>query len=219
MNPGQFASAVRTELQQLSDSDLARPMAACMKGQFAFLGIKTPARRAATRPLISAQSTDLVACAQALWELPFREYQYVACDLLQRRADMLPRSSLPSILKLVTRKSWWDTVDPLSKVAGAIVMNFPDLAARVDGLATHSNMWLRRVAILQQLGYGKRTNADRLFSICLANATDPEFFIRKSIGWALREYARHDPAAVRRFLKQHHETFSALTLREAGKHL
>lgn len=219
MHPRRFASEIRKALEPLSDPALAGPMAAYMKDRFVFLGIKTPARRAATRPLISRQCADILACAQALWTLPFREYQYVACDLLQRHAGKLPQSSLPAVLKLATRKSWWDTVDSLSKVVGTLVANFPDLAARVDGLATHQNMWLRRVAILQQLGYGKRTDAERLFRICLANAGDPEFFIRKSIGWALREYARHDPAAVRRFLRQNDGTFSALTLREASKHL
>ena len=219
MTPGKFASEIGKELAQLADPTLAVPMAAYMKGRFVFIGIKTPARRAATRPLISKQSADLVESAQALWALPFREYQYVACDLLQRHAGKLPRSSLPSVLRLATRKSWWDTVDPLSKVVGTLAKNFPDLAARAEKLADDDNMWLRRVAILHQLGCGARTDSKRLFRICLTNAADPDFFIRKAIGWALRDYARHDPAAVRRFLKQHEGALSSLTLREAGKHL
>ncbi len=80
-------------------------------------------------------------------------------------------------------------------------------------------MWLRRIAILHQLGYGAGTDVERLTRICLANAADPEFFIRKAIGWALREHAHHDPDFVRRFLKRHGAEFSPLTVREAGKHL
>lgn len=219
MAPKQFSAAIQSALAPLADPAKAGPMAAYMKGHFAFLGIKSPERRAATRGLIRDQKDSVIECAETLWALPYREYQYVACDLLERHAKALPASALPRVLKLVTAKSWWDTVDALAKVVGALAQADPKLVPRVETLATHENMWLRRVAILHQLGYGTGTDFGRLTRICLSNAADPEFFIRKAIGWSLREYAHHDPGAIRRFLKQHGAKLSPLTIREAGKHL
>lgn len=219
LTANQFAAAVQAAIVPLADPANAAPMAAYMKGHFLFLGIKTPVRRAATRTLIRDQHETVVGSAEALWTCPEREYQYVACDLLAKHAAALPASALPKVLALVTQKSWWDTVDGLAKVAGTIVRNHPKLAARMDTLATHHNLWLRRIAILHQLGAREATDADRLFRICLANADDPEFFIRKGIGWALRDYAYHDARAVRAFLKQHRARLSPLTIREARKNL
>jgi 3-methyladenine DNA glycosylase AlkD len=89
----------------------------------------------------------------------------------------------------------------------------------METLGANRNFWLRRIAIQHQLAFAKDTDAERLFQICLANAADPEFFIRKAIGWALRDYAHHDPKAVWRFLEQHGSRFSPLTLREARRYL
>jgi 3-methyladenine DNA glycosylase AlkD len=79
-------------------------------------------------------------------------------------------------------------------------------------------MWLRRISILHQLRYGPATDADRLFRTCLLNAAEPAFFIRKAIGWALREYAHHEPDVVQGFLQQHADDLSSLSIREASKH-
>jgi 3-methyladenine DNA glycosylase AlkD len=194
-------------------------MAAYMKNHFEFLGIKTPIRRNATRALVGRQREHVMEAAKVLWARPYREYQYVAGDLLDRQAEYLPAAALADVLVLATRKPWWDTVDTLAKVAGALVRTHPKLSARMDRLATDNSMWLRRIAILHQLRFGLATDTDRLFRMCLSNAADPEFFIRKAIGWALREHAHHDPDIVRRFLTRHGGVFAGLTIREASKHL
>jgi 3-methyladenine DNA glycosylase AlkD len=219
LSPDAFVSGIKAALVPLADPANAKPMAAYMKGHFPFLGIKTADRRAATKAIVRAQSASVIASAEALWRLPEREYQYIACDLLDRHAGALPAAALPQVLKLVTQKSWWDTVDALAKVAGAIVRNHPALAPRMDRLATDKNMWLRRIAILHQNAYKQHTDVERLFRVCLLNAADPEFFIRKAIGWALREHAHHDPETIRRFLREHGDKLSPLTRREAAKHL
>lgn len=215
----QFASAVEAALAPLANPGNARPMAAYMKDRFDFLGVKTPDRRTVTRALIRDRHEAIIESAEALWALPFREYQYVACDLLDRHARHLPASALSRVLKLATGRSWWDTVDALAKTVGTIVRNHPALAQRMEQLAASENMWLRRVAILHQLGAKQATDVERLFRICLLNAADPEFFIRKAIGWALRDYAYRDAAAVREFLERHRARLSPLTIREASKHL
>jgi 3-methyladenine DNA glycosylase AlkD len=80
-------------------------------------------------------------------------------------------------------------------------------------------MWLRRTAILAQLKHKDATDAGELFDYCLRRSGETEFFIRKAIGWALREYAKTDPDAVRGFLSAHGDELSGLSYREAAKHL
>jgi 3-methyladenine DNA glycosylase AlkD len=89
----------------------------------------------------------------------------------------------------------------------------------MDEWSVEDNMWLARTAILHQLTYKKETDAARLFGYCLARADHPDFFIRKAIGWALREYAKSEPAAVRQFVIAHQDRLSPLSVREALKNI
>jgi 3-methyladenine DNA glycosylase AlkD len=160
-----------------------------------------------------------LATAQALWVLPAREYQYVAVDWLRRQAGELTVDDLPALEGLVLSKSWWDTVDGLAVIIGALVLREPRLRLRMDQLIVAPQMWLRRVALLHQLASKAQTDRQRLFDYCLRCAPENEFFIRKAIGWALRQYARSDPTAVRQFLAAHRERLSGLSYREASKGL
>ena len=89
----------------------------------------------------------------------------------------------------------------------------------MDAWLVHPHLWVRRVAMLHQLGWREQTDPERLLRYALALAPEKDFFIRKAIGWALRDHARTRPDAVRTFLLQHAERLSGLTRREAGKHL
>ena len=214
-----FADDFVGALAPEANPERASQMSAYMKNRFAFLGIQTPARRQLCNPLIRALSGNPVTAAKALWRLDAREYQYVGCDLLRHHVRKLGASDLPQLEKLVLDKSWWDTVDGLTPVIGDIVLREPALASRMDQLIDADDFWLRRVAILHQLAWKDKTDQERLFRYCLQCAGEPEFFIRKAIGWALRQYARTAPDAVRVFLKQHKDSLSGLSLREAAKHL
>lgn len=214
-----FVAELSGALRPLSDPQQAAGMAAYMKGRFEFLGVQTPARRQATRPLIKAYRGDLMAAAELLWQQPAREFQYVACDLLRAREVELGASNLPALEALVTARSWWDSVDSLAPTIGLLVLRERHLVARMDELIRSENLWLRRVALLHQLGWKEATDEARLFRYCLLCAPETEFFIRKGMGWALRQYARVAPEAVRGFLEENRGRLSGLTLREAGKHL
>lgn len=194
-------------------------MAAYIKGKFTFLGIQTPLRREASLPLIRAFAGNPIEAAEALWALPEREYQYVAIDLLRRQSKQLNGDHLPALEALVQHKSWWDSVDGLAVTIGSIVLRQPELARRMDSLIESPNLWLRRVALLHQLEWKDSTDEARLFDYCRQCADEKEFFIRKAIGWALRQYARTNPTAVRGFLGMHREKLSGLSFREASKHL
>ena len=218
-NAGQFCTAVRAALTPLADADRAGGMRAYMRNQFEYLGIPTPARRAATRALIRAPDGHPLAAARALWKESEREFQYVACDLLAHHAHHLNADALDDVLQLVSCKSWWDTVDALAHTVGALVRTHPALYSRMDELIDADDLWLRRTALIFQVGARQLTDQARLFDYCLRRAHEPEFFIRKAIGWALRDHARSQPQAVRNFLAQHASKLSALSVREAAKHL
>lgn len=214
-----FTNGVRAALAPLADPERAVDMAAYMKNQFPFLGVPTPARRLAVKPMFKAFRGNALDAAALLWREPEREFQYVACDLLRARAGALSAAELPALEVLVVEKSWWDSVDSLAPCISALVLRERSLVTRMDELIRAENLWLRRVALLYQLGWKAETDQARLFGYCLSCAPESEFFIRKAIGWALRQYARMEPEAVRAFLRVNTGVLSPLSLREATKHL
>jgi 3-methyladenine DNA glycosylase AlkD len=211
-------------LSAAADPVRAAGMAAYMRDQFPFLGLPSPALRSLERSALAGlpapAEADLVAVAAACWERPEREYQYVACDYLRTHVAIPGPGFLAPARTLITTKSWWDTVDPLStRFVGGLVERHPSLVTEMDAWSRDDNLWLIRTAILHQLHYGERTDTGRLFGYCLGQAAHPDFFVRKAIGWALRHYARTDPDAVREFVSQHRARLSPLSVREATKHL
>jgi 3-methyladenine DNA glycosylase AlkD len=207
-----------------ADPVRAASMRAYMRDQFAFLGIATPLRRALSRQVLQGVpapgADELRTVALACWELPEREYQYFAADWLVRHAKRMTPEFLPTAHRLVTTKSWWDTVDTLADhVVGVIVARHPEAVSTMDSWLLDDNLWLARTALLHQLTYRDRTDVDRLFRYCLARADHTDFFIRKAIGWALRQYAWTDPEPVRAFVEEHRAVLSPLSVREALKNI
>ena len=219
------AAAIVAALASAGDPARAAPMAAYMRDRFAFLGLPAPLRRRLARPWITEarRAGDAVATlrlARRLWRERWRECHYVAVDLLATCATQLPGTALTDLERLSVTQSWWDTVVALAKhVAGVVVRVHPPAVATVERWAADPDPWLRRAAILHQLGARAATDRARLFRHCLANGGDPEFFIRKAIGWALRDYAGVDPDAVGAFLEAHRGALSPLSVREASRHL
>ena len=217
---------IEAALRPLADAQQAVPMRAYMLDQFAFLGIRATPRREALLglPKLSGWGAPaLLALAEKLWDLPEREFQYVAVDLLAKHHRQLGPQSVEHLLQLVQRKPWWDTVDGLAGVVGDVLLRErvgqPDVQRAMDACLRHPSMWVRRVAMLHQLGWRAHTDEARLLHYALTLANESDFFIRKAIGWALRDHARNRPEAVRAFLAQHADRLSGLTRREAGKHL
>jgi 3-methyladenine DNA glycosylase AlkD len=222
-----FTDDVIITLEALADPARAAPMRAYMKGHFDYLGIATPERRAAVTPLLRRLAglggDDLLLLANELWLLPRREYQYVALDLLARYSKNLNLDHVEPLLALVQQKSWWDSVDGLASVIGDVLRagraQAPACQDRMDLAVEDGNLWVRRTAMLHQNGWRAETDTQRLFAYALSLAPEPDFFIRKAIGWALRDHAHHNPALIRAFLQAQRHRLSSLTLREAGKHL
>lgn len=210
-------------LTAVADPQRAPRMRAYMKDRFEFLGVPSPLRRRAAAPFVAsfrgADEERLLQTAQQLWGMPQREYAYVAADLLRRYERALSPDSLGPLRMLVMTNSWWDGVDALAHVVGAVVRSHPDSADEMDAWVVDSDMWVVRVAIIHQLGWKADAEPERIFGYCATQSAHPDFFVRKAIGWALRDLARTSPDDVRAFLHGRGEELSALSVREASKHL
>jgi len=202
----------------------AEPMKTYMKGQFPFLGISATERRAlqrrAWKDFPEPSERELRMVARASWRKREREYQYFGADYVRAHVARCSGNFLDTLEALITMKSWWDTVDLLAtRGVGTLAQNHPSVKRVMDTWIESDNVWLARTALLFQLTYKSDTDAVRLFGYCERRAGDADFFIRKAMGWALREYSKTDGAAVRGFLHTHGDSLSPLTRREALKWL
>ena len=202
----------------------AEGMSAYMKHRFPFLGITSPERRrlvqAAFGGLPRPDERDLKDFAQACWRRAEREYQYAAIDQMRKATRSLSDGFLTELRWLIVTKPWWDSCDSLSgTVAGGIVRRFPESAPVMEEWISDQDLWLRRAALLHQLKWKEDCDQERLFRFCMLTMDENDFFIRKAIGWALRQHARTAPGDVTRFLTENRDRLSGLSFREAAKHL
>ena len=198
---------------------LAPSMAAYMKDHFAFLGIPKPLRSEIQRRnwVYRPRKSDAIACIHELWLQPFREAQYLACDLLKPESKYwTPTEALASLEHWITTKSWWDSVDTLAvHGVGVLLRRHPEeVWPTVQQWIYHENLWLNRTAIICQLGFRGETRTEWLDEALNAHVHSKEFFLRKAIGWALRDYGKTNPRWVRQWVDAHPE-LSGLSQREA----
>ena len=221
-----FIAAVREGLAPLADPERASGQAAYLKTDEPMLGARVPdVRRVARSAAKSAEfaSTDeLIAAARTLWDgARNREERRAAIGLLQAPVvkHLVPPAVMDLVRHMVTTGAWWDLVDDLVKMQLIVrAHDRPGEDARMREWARDADMWVRRYAILHQLQAKTATDTVLLADVIGPNAGDGEFFIRKAIGWALRDYAKTDPEWVREYLADHPE-LSPLSRREAAKHL
>jgi 3-methyladenine DNA glycosylase AlkD len=150
-----------------------------------------------------------------------REIMYAACYYAEEFPEHATTAHLPLYKRLIVESGWWDVVDWVgAKLVGHAVRTQRSSAAPVmRKWIEDENLWIRRSAIICQLGHKDETDERMLFEFCLDRAGETDFFIRKAIGWALREHAKTNPDAVGSFLKKHAKKLSTLSVREAGKHI
>ncbi len=217
--------AVRGELRRRADPQRAPGMQAYMKSAMPYAGVRVPAVRVIVRAAAHRRPpTDLdalTATVRTLWdEAQVREERYAATALLAAPAvRTLRRPQLITLYAgLIVAGAWWDHVDELAHRVGELLVAFPDeVTPVVRGWYADADMWLRRASIICQIGLKERTDLALLTDAIEGNAGEREFFLRKAIGWALRDYARTDPDWVRAFVAGH--DLQPLSVREATKHL
>lgn len=212
---------IRTQLRAAADPARAPGQQAYMKSAMPFLGVTVPTARRIGRHagMIMTDGSAVRRVAGLLWdEADYREERYAAMALLGLRAVRGDPANVPLVEHMVRTGQWWDITDELAHRAADLHDAHPTpTAALMLEWSRDENLWIRRIAILSQLGRRDRVDPAVLVATIEPNLSDPEFFIRKAIGWSLREYARVAPDWVRAYVKAH--DLSPLSRREALKHL
>ncbi len=223
---------LRRRIAEAGDPGRAPQMQAYMKSAMPFRGVAAPALRAVCREAIAAHPLpDRAAWKAAVLELydaaGYREERYAALAVAADRRYRAYRdpACLEMYRHLVVTGGWWDLVDTIATHhVGDVLGRFrPEVTPLLRTWAEDDDLWLRRTAVLAQLKHKEQTDTDLLRDVLEANLEGSrhgrEFFVRKAVGWALREYARTDPDWVREFVHEHADQISGLSRREALKHL
>jgi 3-methyladenine DNA glycosylase AlkD len=161
----------------------------------------------------------VVAAIDALWLRRERESRYAGCHLARRFGPKASPEFVDAAARWITTDPWWDTCDPLARgCVGLVVHRHPSLGSTMDRWLAGDDLWLIRSAIIHMGGWKHDIDAGWVFAACLARAGHPDFFVRKAIGWVLRDLAWIDPAAVVTFLDgPGAAVLSGLSKREALK--
>lgn len=218
---------VRAGLAAAADPAKAPGMQAYMKSAMPYRGVPSPGQKALARQLFAAHPIGDRATWQdtalELWRgAEYREERYLATALTGYKAyaGWQDPASLPMYEELVVDGAWWDHVDEVAiRRIGPIRRSHPEtVTPLIEKWSTDHDRWRRRTAIICQVGAKADTDLDLLDRVIAPNVADADFFIRKAIGWALRDYAWHDPDRVRAYVHAHPD-LSGLSRREALKNL
>ena len=213
-------SEIRLSFEQKANPETAEKQSAYLKNKFIHFGLKTPVSREITKPVAIALKKhsieEIMELAELCFNEPEREFHHLGVDILGRYCKQIPKGSLAYIRKMIETNSWWDSVDMLAaKVLGMYLLNYPEERVEMDKWILDDDFWIRRSAILYQLKYKEHLEEERLFRYCRLTMHEKEFFIRKAIGWVLREYAKKNRKAVELFVAENETDLSNLSRREA----
>jgi 3-methyladenine DNA glycosylase AlkD len=217
---------LRREMAAAADPSAAVGMQAYMKSTMPYHGIKLPMVRVICREVFDGTEMtcdEWLATILDLWRgARRREERYAAHFLLtmKRYEACLTLAELPMLEEMVVTGAWWDHVDELATVFGDLLHKHPKrMRPLMRRWSTDPNLWKRRVAIICQLRFKRETDLELLYANIEPNLSDREFFIRKAIGWALRQYAWTDPQEVARYVRANESRLSGLSRREALKNI
>lgn len=222
-----LATAVRRGLAARADPRAAPGMQRYMRSPMPFRGVAKPGRDALVRDLVATRPVPspagFTAAVRDLWDgAAYREERYVALTLCGHRRWAPPQDAswVPMYRHWIVDGAWWDFTDEIaSRRIGALLRADPAaLTPVLRSWAVDGDRWLRRTAVIAQLGSGAGTDLDLLADALEANLADPDFFLRKAVGWALRRHSRVDPDWVRAFVDAH-PGLSPLSRKEALRHL
>ena len=214
-----YVSDLKTLFEQHTIIENIEPMRDYMRGQFEYFGIKTPLRKELTKQFVKKNGypsiDEIPEFMQLIWDEPYRELHHVGINILERFIKKMPEEIIELYEFLLTNHSWWDTVDMIAnKVVGGHLKRFPHLIPSVNKhFLEHDDMWLNRTALIFQLKYKKDMDTNLLTHNINYLMHRKDFFIRKAIGWVLREYSRTDPNFVLNFVANH--DLAALSKKEA----
>lgn len=213
---------LKRDLAAHADPDRAAPMQAYMKVEQPFRGVPAPQRKTLLRAALKAHPIETAdayeSVIRALWEGTYREERYQALDIAERLARFNTTARMPLWEELLATAGQWDLVDD---IAGGLVANLVKAdrtnEAWLIRWRTHDAMWFRRASLLGHLKHRSATNKPLLAETIDLLAHEREFFIRKAIGWVLRDLSYTEPGWVQGFVADRSNRLSGLSRREALK--
>jgi 3-methyladenine DNA glycosylase AlkD len=232
---------LRAEMAAAADPQRALAQQAYMKSTMPYYGLRLPSVRIVCRSVFNGTEMSCDEWRETILDVwrgaRHREERYAAQFLLSlprlpgkvaprpaagrmgANSCLTPRD-MPMLEELVVTGAWWDLVDELAIVIGDLLHTYPkQMRPLMRRWSTDPNLWKRRVSIICQLKFKRETDLDLLYSNIEPNLADRDFFIRKAIGWALRQYAWTDPNEVARYVRAHESQLSGLSKREALKNI
>lgn len=222
LTPTDYYALVRDRFRSAGNPEVAQGQMAYMRNQFEFFGLKMPAWTGITKVIHAEQGIpegeDLKQLIRLCFADEHREMHYFGLETLQKTLKKQPPEIIDFMEELILTRSWWDTVDWINKLVGLHFKRFPELIKPVtERWMDSGNIWLQRVSLIFQLTYKEKTDTELMFRYIERLAGSKEFFIQKGAGWALRQYAKTNPAAVQAFVGK--TRVAALTRREALKNI
>lgn len=217
---------VRAALAAVAEPERAPAMQAYMKSAMPYLGVRAAPMRAACRTVFAdldfASAADWERAVRDLWDgAHYREERYAALELtgVRQARPFQTAAALPLYAHMVVTGAWWDVVDPVAAIRLWPILKRDGAPVRAAMLAwaADADLWKRRCAILCQNPAGAETDPALLAACIGPSLGRKEFFLRKAIGWALRQYARTDADWVRRYVAEQADALSPLSRREALK--
>lgn len=218
MTPSDYYAFVRDRFRENGNPDMAQMQMNYLRDQFEFFGLKMPQWTALARSIHAEmglpEGENLQTLARLCFEDEHREMHYFALQTVEKTMKKQPPEFIDFLEELILTNSWWDTVDWINKLVGQHFLRYPKLTRPVtERWMASGNIWLQRVCMIFQLAYKQKTDADLLFEYVRRLSGSKEFFLQKGAGWALRQYSRTDPKAVRQFVES--QRLAPLTRREA----
>ena len=197
------------------------------KSDLKFLGSPIPAQakvaKGIAKQIKGCTRVELLDLAQEMWDSGVHDLHGVAIDLLCLNSELLSKRDLPMLKRWVIESNGWAHVDSISAhLLSRLISADPTILNTMDKWAAHKNIWVRRAAMLSlllPLRSGDLGEWDRFCRYAEPQLEEKEFFIRKAIGWVLRETSKKNPSVVRKFIQEHQDQMSGLTIREGSKYL
>lgn len=220
-----LADALRDQLRALGKGGRAEKEKAYLKSELTHLGVPVPAIRRCAKQLFRREALShraLLALVKELWRRSVHELRMAAVELLVLDRARMGQEDLALVEKLLREARTWALVDPMAiSVVGNLVTAHPETAVTLDRWATDDDFWVRRAAMLALLMPLRGGGGDwpRFTRYADAMLEEKEFFIRKAIGWTLREAGKKSPDRVARWITPRAKRASGVTLREAVKPL
>jgi 3-methyladenine DNA glycosylase AlkD len=217
-----YAKTLAQYLRERGNPSIAAAQSKYMRNKFPYFGIMQ-------KPLVEAykeftlmhgavDKKDTLPFMKACMQFPEREMWYIGLGQLRKNISRIDKNPLPMFKEIIIGGDWWDITDVMaSSVVGDYIKKNPEYHAFMDQWVRDKNYWIRRTAIIYQLKYKDQVDFERLKKYILLCQHEKEFFIRKAIGWSLREYSKHNAQAVIEFVGQHQKGLSPLSIREGLK--